>query len=332
LEKAGQPGQWRVLSDMKYGGQNSVVSNDPDVLNRTSHILDQMYDGGYSTVVDASKYFYQFKTRPEDRKSLRVQHPRNLGEFLVYTGLPMGAGNSPALSGKFGLSFIRMLKDRFSVFRGTPRANCFWTGFSETGEYDSQLGYSFVLIGPDGEPAARIWAHSDDFLLHSSSYETTAKALTFFLDKAVECGLLCHPGKLTTVPSRQVLWVLAGFNRHSDSAHSLRETGTCYRHGRLPPSWQDTTDYSRLSLSVVAGVLESLVEATPSRLGHTYLRRLHSLVHPEGAGTGASPYYTKTSLTESVLRDLTWWQSFLSTPGGRAARSARSATLMPGRW
>jgi hypothetical protein len=40
LEKANQPGQWRLLSDMKSGGQNSVVSNDSVFLNRTSHILD----------------------------------------------------------------------------------------------------------------------------------------------------------------------------------------------------------------------------------------------------------------------------------------------------
>jgi hypothetical protein len=96
-----------------------------------------------------------------------------------------------------------MLKARFSVFQGTPRTSCFWTGFSATGEYDSKLGYGYVLLGPDGEPAAKIWSHSDDFLLHSASYATTAKALTLFLDTAVECGLLCHPGK-STPPSQVV--------------------------------------------------------------------------------------------------------------------------------
>jgi hypothetical protein len=55
---------------------------------------------------------------------------------------------------------------------------------------------------------------------------------------------------------------------------------------------------------------------------------MHSLVHPEGAGTGASPSNTKTSLIESVLRDLQWRQTLLSTPGGCAARSERLATLM----
>jgi hypothetical protein len=127
---------WSAWSVARY-----EVSNDPVFLNRTSHIFYQLYDGGYSAVVDAFKYFYLFKTRPEDRQYLGVQRPRNLDEFLIYAGLPMGAGNSPAFSGKFGLSFIRMLKARFSVFQGTPRANCFWTGFSEMGEYDSKLGY-----------------------------------------------------------------------------------------------------------------------------------------------------------------------------------------------
>jgi hypothetical protein len=37
---------------------------------------------------------------------------------------------------------------------------------------------------------------------------------------------------------------------------------------------------SRLSLAVVVGVLESMVEATPSRVGHTYLRHLHTILHP----------------------------------------------------
>jgi hypothetical protein len=45
--------------------------------------------------------------------------------------------------------------------------------------------------------------------------------------------------------------------------------------------------WSRLSLVVVAVILLSLlVEATPRCIGHFYLRRFHSLVHPEGGGTG----------------------------------------------
>jgi hypothetical protein len=198
-----------------------------------------------------------------------------------------------------------MLKAHFSAFQGTPRTNCFWTGFSETGEYDSTLSYGYVLLGPDGKPAARIWAHSDDFLLHSASYATTAKALKLFLDTAVECGLLCHPGKLTP-PSQVVKY--CGFMLDSIGIPTMRIPLEKREHAITMVDYllfgKATTEYSQLSLSVVAGVLESLVEATPSRLGHTYLRRMHLLVHPEGAETGASPYYTKTSLTVAVLRDL----------------------------
>jgi hypothetical protein len=52
-------------------------------------------------------------------------------------------------------------------------------------------------------------------------------------------------------------------------------------------------EFSRLSLAVAAGVLQSLVDATPLRLGHTYLRRFHSVVRPPGLGTGLEPYLTK---------------------------------------
>jgi hypothetical protein len=59
VPKEGQGGEWRVIADMLHGGQNSCVGSDPVFLPRTSHILDQMYQGGYSAVVDASKLFYQ---------------------------------------------------------------------------------------------------------------------------------------------------------------------------------------------------------------------------------------------------------------------------------
>jgi len=43
LPKPGQPGQWRVLADMKKGGQNEAVGKDPVYLNRPGNILPQMY-------------------------------------------------------------------------------------------------------------------------------------------------------------------------------------------------------------------------------------------------------------------------------------------------
>jgi hypothetical protein len=62
LPKPGQPGQWRVLSDMRRGGQNAAVGADPTAFPKSGAIVDQLYTGGYSAVVDASKFFYNFPT------------------------------------------------------------------------------------------------------------------------------------------------------------------------------------------------------------------------------------------------------------------------------
>ena len=49
----------------------------------------------------------------------------------------------------------------------------------------------------------KIWVHVDDFLIHGDTYAKTARALTLFLDTAVDVGMLCHPKKLT--PPTQVV-------------------------------------------------------------------------------------------------------------------------------
>ena len=59
VPKPGQEGQWRVIADMLRGGQNAASANDPVFLNRPLYILEQMYAGGWTAVVDASKFFYQ---------------------------------------------------------------------------------------------------------------------------------------------------------------------------------------------------------------------------------------------------------------------------------
>ena len=329
VSKEGQPGEWRVIADMLRGGQNECMGNDPVFLPRTAHILDQMYTGGYSAMVDASKFFYQFPTHPDDRPYLGLLHPVTK-EIYEYLGLPMGAANSPALAGRYGLAFVRMLKARFREFQGNPSANCWWTGFSATGEYDPDKGYGYVLTDDSGSPAVKIWVHVDDFLIHGDTYEKTARALKLFLDTAVDVGMLCHPKKLT--PPTQVV-KYCGFLMDSRGIPCLRipigkreRALAVVEHLIAAPV---DRAFSRLSLAVAAGILQSLVEATPLRLGHTYLRRFHGVVRPEGLGTGAAPYYTTTVVPEEVKKDLEWWRGFLRKTEGRFARSSRSATLVP---
>jgi hypothetical protein len=132
LPKPGQPGQWRVLSDMRRGGQNAVVGPDPTVFPKSGVILDQLYPEGFSVVADASKFFYNFPTRREDQKYffynfptrredqkyLGCIHPRNSNIHYVYHGLPMGAGNSPSIAGRHGAALLRLLRDHCPLYQG----------------------------------------------------------------------------------------------------------------------------------------------------------------------------------------------------------------------
>jgi hypothetical protein len=327
VPKEGQEGEWRVIADMLRGGQNSCIAPDPCVLPRQSHILDQMYEGGYSAVVDASKFFYQFPTHPDDRPFLGLKHPIT-GVLYVYRGLPMGGGSSPGIAGKFGLSLLRLLREQCKLFQGEPKANCYWTGFSEVG-FDPKLGYGFILQAKDG-PAVKMWVWVDDFIIHGPTFKKTMAALHYFLDTTVKIGMLCHPKKLT--PPAQVV-KYCGFLFDTRGVPCLKipvskreRSYAIVQHLIKAPPYRR---WSRLSLAVAAGVLESLIEATPRRIGHTYLRRMHSVVHPEGLGTGLDPYLTLTSLPPEVLTDLKWWAIFLKEGGGRYARATMSATLVP---
>ena len=330
VPKPGQPGEWRVIADMKAGGQNDAVGADPVYLPRVSHILDEMYAGGYTAIVDASKFFYQFGTHPDDRPWLGVRHPGD-DRLLEWVGLPMGAGNSPAMAGRYGAAFLRLLRERKGeIFGERGRANCWWTGFEADGTFDPKLGYGYILTRKDGRPGVKVWIFVDDVAIHGPDYESTAEALRFFFDLAVDVGLLCHPGKCYP-PSQRAKY--CGFVLDSTGIPELqvptdkRERASAMLDDVLAksPEWR----FSRLSLAVLGGTLESLAEATPRRLGHTRLRRFHSVAHPAGYGEGAAVYYTCTELPEDVRNDLRWWRLFLSTGGGRCARTERSGTLVP---
>ena len=117
VPKPGQPGQWRCIADMKTGGQNSCIGADPCFLPRTGHILEELYAGGFSAVVDLSKFFHNFPTHAEDRPYLGMLHP--ITQILyAYFGLPMGSSNSPETSGRAGNSFLRKIRETFELFAG----------------------------------------------------------------------------------------------------------------------------------------------------------------------------------------------------------------------
>jgi hypothetical protein len=146
LPKPGQSGQWRILSDMRLGGQNETVGADPTVFPKSGMILDQLYTGGYSAIADASKFFYNFPTKPGERKYLGCIHPRRPEDHLVYGGLPMGGGNSPAQAGRHGAALLRKIQEECPLYRGTPFANTWWRYYSTGTEYQSELGHGLVYL------------------------------------------------------------------------------------------------------------------------------------------------------------------------------------------
>lgn len=75
LPKPRQAGQWQILSDMCQGGLNTAIALDPTVFPKMGIILNQLYKGGYSGVMDASKFFYQFKTALADQPNQWTIHP-----------------------------------------------------------------------------------------------------------------------------------------------------------------------------------------------------------------------------------------------------------------
>ncbi len=60
----------------------------------------------------------------------------------------MGGSSLPPAATKFGLSFLRLLKEEFPIFYGEGRANCYGTGFRQNG-YDPDKGYGFILDTSD---------------------------------------------------------------------------------------------------------------------------------------------------------------------------------------
>ena len=137
-------------------------------------------------------------------------------------------------------------------------------GLGTTGPhtYDAKLGFGMVWEDVDGIAAALIWGFVDDFLLHAPTCSKLCKALTAFMNLAVDCGFLCHPGKLEP-PNQVVKYV--GFIVNTQQIPSLslpvgkrdKALAMCEHLLRL------TVALSALALAVVIGTLESVVEATP---------------------------------------------------------------------
>jgi hypothetical protein len=131
-----------------------------------------------------------------------------------------------------------------------------------------------TLIGEDGEPACLIWAHCDDFFIHGPTMEKTEAGLSTFLDLAVRVGLLCHPGGKLTKPAPVVKYTGLIFDTTNMPCLRIPEYKRTKAKAMIQFAVWNAQRISRLALAVLVGVLESLINATPDRIGHTYLRSL----------------------------------------------------------
>ena len=330
VEKPGQKGQWRCIADCKRGGQNDCSGKDPVYLSRSGDILPHLYSGGWSAIADASKHFHNFPTCEGEREYLGCMHPLT-GARYWYAGLPMGTSNSPAVACRIGNGVLRMLRDECPAFQGTPTENS-WRRSLAGEEYLTGHGHGRFLMGDDGSPAAQIWGHVDDYFCHAATQSKCDEAFNAFLDLTVRLGFICQ--KVKTSPPAQVQ-KFCGFLYDTTSVPTLRIPEDKVTRARATINYLRSSPVSRrlgrLTLTVALGRLESLVDATPQRIGHTYLRRLYDELHdlPEMSETVPrwAMFTLEIVLSEAAWEDLEWWYQFLHRNPGCVSRTATAGSL-----
>jgi hypothetical protein len=326
VDKPGQAGEKRCIADMKSGGQNSCIGKDPVYLTQKRSILAMMYANGWSAVADASKQFHNFATKPHERKYLGCIHPIS-GQHLVYCGLPMGSASSPAISCRITNGGMRTIRDREPVFQGKIHINTWATAMAD-GSYDPRKGHGRVLIGEDGLPAALIWVMVDDYFIHAPTKRKCQEAFSVFMNNMVRLGFICQCVK-TSPPAQRQKFCGMIFDTTKiptlliPSAKISRARATITRIRDL----NSRGNLTRLSASVLGGLLQSLVDATPSRQGQTYLRSLYDNIHHTSELYGRKLYYTTFQLAEPTIQDLHWWDEFLILNPGQTSRAGHMRTM-----
>jgi hypothetical protein len=329
VPKPGQPGEWRCISDMKRGGANACMGKDPTFLPRAPDILPRLYTGGYSAVADASKHFYNFPTRPEERRYIGCVHPRSRQQ-LWYTGLPMGLANSPAIACRLGNSGLRLLRTESELFQGVPNKNSWRRSFTGT-PYHPKWCHGRFLMGADGLPTALIFAHVDDYLVHGPTCRKTCLAFNEFMDLSVRLRIICQPKKTRPPAQRQkfcgFIYDTTGIPRLIIPEDKVTKALASIQFLRAGAG---SRRLARLTLAIVIGRLQALVDATPQRIGNSYLRRLYDELHAIEARRhdGRLEYYSVINLSPVAWQNLEWWEEYLVQNTGALGVSGQSGTLV----
>ena len=311
VPKPGQPGQYRCIADMKKGGQNRVCAADPVQMTMPGDILPRLYRGGYSATLDIAKFFHMFPTVDSERPYMGCIHP-GTGKMYRYKTLPMGSGNSPGASSRFGATFRRLVEETLPAFQGRPRQNDYASGFAGMG-FDPDIGRGRVLMGEDGLPSCLIWLHVDDILLHGPTHAKCCEGLRQLLDLSIKLGFICQ--KVKTVPPCQCV-KYCGFEYDTSDRPTLRIPADKRSRALAQVQYllRPELKKCRFALAICVGNLQSLVPATPNNIGASFLRHTYNCLHGnlQAHYSNHLEFYSEDiPLTELARLDLEWWRQCL---------------------
>jgi hypothetical protein len=177
----------------------------------------------WSAIADASKYFHNFLTLPEERDSIGIIHPIK-GEHLWYVGLPMGAANSPAILCCHGKGLLlSMLREEDKIFRAVIYRENTWQQALAKRTYDPCLGQGYVGIRANGKPVALVKGFVDNFYIHAYDSQDCCTAMTSLMNLMVRVGMICQ--KVKALPPKQV-------QKYCGFIYDTRGTPTLH----IPPS------------------------------------------------------------------------------------------------
>jgi hypothetical protein len=326
VDKAYDSTQKRCIANCKEGGQNACMGKDPVYLVGKEVMLGQLYTGGYTAIADASKQFHNFPVHPEERHLLGCIHPVTAAE-LVYAGLPMGTTNSPPIACRINNGAMRQLRDQDELFQGSIRVNT-WANCMGGVPYVPEYGHGRVLLDRDGLPSVKIFTIVDDYFVHGPTKAKTGAAFSRFMDHMLRLGFICQKVK-TSAPGQcpkfcGVLWDTEGTPTIRLPDDKVSRGLATIDYGLL---LDEERKLSRLSASVMGGLLQSMVDATPSRQGQVYLRQLYDDVHHTSEAYGKELYYTIMTLSDTCKGDLLWWKELLQRNPGNKSASGSMASM-----
>ena len=186
---------------------------------------------------------------------------------------------------------------------------------------NTSLGYGRNSVDALHKPISLLWSMVDDFFIHSRTNTECWKAFHAFMDHMLRVGFICQVKK-THPPSHSQKFCGLIFDTSSTPVLKIPEEklSRCKATIQYIQMLNDANKLSRLSLAIVTGLLQSVVDATPSNQGQTHLQALYDNIHQGTELKGKALYYSSVSLTKSALLSLTWWNECLTLNPGNHSR------------